>query len=499
MTKIYTQTIKRFDGGIASDLRTEQSGKAGNIQHFDVYPTELRPFRSTEADEAHSGGSPADKAGDMVKFVYAPKGASDYNLYGFGVSTGAVAQFYEKNTAGDVTSVWSIGVGAAGSGSRNELVCAYYKNYIYYWEAGARLARFGPLSGSRQIATYQTIAYTNVAEPVHHSADDIIYFFHDNIVAKLDDTTFTDTVLTLPDNLKIVSATAFGNYLAIGCAPEDGDDAITDSVVYLWDRDSSFETISQQIFLGKGALKHLGNVDGTLRCVIDYFTRSAFGLDGAKVIAKAIIGNQAITTHELEVTTISAATFPADCNKMETGSELLWAMKLVRGNDTISGIWSLDKNGAMYCTHIEEDADADGIQGFYKLGNYWFIAHSNDGSVNRSDDNANYTFDSIYETPIFRGNEDHWHKKKQLVGVTVYTKAQPTAGTTTAKYRKDEETTYSTIGSNSTDNDTRHRFHLANGNKFPTFIEQQLRVESTGGTVITGLAYSYEVIEDSPY
>lgn len=488
---VYKQ--KRFDGGIASDLRNARFNQAGNIEHFEVRGGRLLPRRSTEAVET--------KSLDIVKFAYAPNN-TDYSLYGLGVDSGAIADVYEIDDA-DLTAAsptWGGSFPGPGTGARNELVWFHYKDYIYYWEGGITLARFGPLSGNRAINIYQSITYTDLAEPVHHPADDIAYFFHDNDVAKLNNTTFTDNALTLPTNLKIVSATAYGNYLAIACAGIVSGQ-IGNSIVFLWDRDSSLTTISHKYDLGEGDVKILANVGGELVAILDEYSVSAFAAQRSAVVIKKLVGGEFREVERIDFTTTGTALYTdpsltSPCNKIETTKAVYFAMKAVRGNDTISGVWSYSDKGALTCEHIEEDDDGNGIQGFYKLGNYWWIAHSNDGSVNRTSDQSDFTFTSKYDTPIIGDGE----KTYKLKGVSVFTEPLPAAGQIVSKYRKDEESSFSTIRTFTTDNDIRHSSGVdSNGDTLPHFKELQIRVESTGGAVITGIKVAYEPIEDDEY
>jgi len=494
-----TETINRFDKGMAEDNRISDTRFCSVVKHFDTtYPKRLIPYPQTEPDNT--------KAMDIVKFIYAPGFTSTtFKLWGYGKASASTAAgvFRYDLDAGDPDSTsWVTPANNEGSTTgRDERVFFHYKNYLYNWAGGTKLQRFGDLTNSATFTdAYKSITYTDVAQPVHHKADDIAYFFHDNIVATLNNTTFVDDVLTLPDNMIITSATEFGNYLAIGCSPKTSASSTysfsENSVVYLWNRDSSLTTISEKIDLGRGRLVHLAELDGQLIAVMDYYVNNLYGLVDSKIIIKRIVGNNAYTLNNIAVDSSSSSLFESNwANSFVSGERLYFPAKIINDGDTNKGIYSVDSNGKITIEVVEEDvASSNEFQGIYRTGGMWWIAHSNDGSINRTDDNKVYSYTSVYETLKI---SDDLSKKQQLLAVSVTTEALPSVGQVVLKYRKDEETAWTTILTSNTDDKIVHSSPLISGTGDPliTFNELQLRIESTGGAVITGLKYSYEEVE----
>lgn len=488
---IFETKITRFDGGISDDIREQSSNSFSISKHFDIFsnPKRLVPYRSTEADE--------DKTKDIVKFQYAPW-STGYRLFGLGVvSGGAKPKIFFKG-ADPITDSWAVpSNGEASTGARSETVFFHYKNYLYGWRAGTALWRFGDTTGSATFTdSYQTISYTDVAQPVHHPADDIAYFFQDNVVHKLDNTTWTSSVLTLPDNLIITSGVARGNYLAIACKPKTT--GLTNSVVFLWDRDSSLATISGKIDWGEGDLFHIANLDGNLIGVTDYFLSSIWGIDKGKIITSVAVGEKARVIKEVE--TDNDITLPSmSSNKFIKNNKLYFAARIEKDSVANEGIYVVDGRGNISLDYVEEEVTTGKIQGIFSLGNYWFIAHSGDGSVNRTNNDGNYTYTSVYESQIFAGGDSS--KTKKLIGVTIMTDSLPTAGQVVIKYRKDEETSWTTIFTNTTDNSISHSaINIeSSGATLPEYKEIQFRIESTGGAEITGLKFKYEEIDKDIY
>lgn len=473
-----TEKITRFDGGILQDLRTESANSFAITEHFDTtFKHKLVPYRSSEADE--------DLTADIVKFIYA-----NSRLFGYGVTSdgGAIPKIFEK--VGDViTSGWTNGQSdpSASGGARAENAFFYYKNYIYGFRAGTALWRYGDITGTEVFTdTYQSVTYTDVAQPVHHPADDSAYFFADNIVYRLDNTTWDGAVLTLPDNLVIVDAEPFGNFLLIACRPKDSN--LTDhSTVFVWDRDSSLATITNKIDWGEGEIRYIANLGGNIVGISNVFVDNALG-DGMGEVHIRVANSateKAILVNKLTLSSTMTAV-PLD-NKIVTNEKLFFPGKYTIDAVDREGIWSINSRGEITLEIVEESVDASQIQGIFKLGSFWFIAHSGDGSINRTDDDANYTFTSIYESRIFTGTDSSI--EKSFIGARVFVEPLPTAGQVVLKYKTDEDTAWTTMTTQATDN----AIELAtDGVRIDPYREIQFRIESTGGAVITGFKFKYE-------
>lgn len=490
--------IDDFRGGISNDLRSSDTRRYALTKHLDAFtfPHKLVPYFKTEAIE--------DKTFNIVKFAYVP---SSNRLYGLGVNPAAsptVRLYYLSGTT------WTaVTGGTASTSNRSENVLFHYKGFLYVWRDDV-LMRY-EIASETFTDNYQSLSWANnVATPVHHPNDDIAYFFRDNVVDKLDNTSFSSAVLTLPSNLVITSACPHGNYLAIACI----DGPITNaknSVVYLWDRDSSITTLSDRIDFGPGRIHHLANLNGRLTAVMDFNLSELYP---RKVIIKQAVGPFGVTVNEIitnnsqgYVYSVTNGEGVASCNSVVSDDRLYFAAHLPTAGDTRLGIWVVDSEGRVSLDFIEEEATNTGgvaFQGIYKLDNTWWIAHSNDGSVNRTDDNAAYSITNpgIYESLILNFGDSS--KKKKLLSVSVMTEPLPTsAGTTEIQidYRKDEDInggSYTTIFEELTDNSISHTaINIeSTGVTLPTFKEIQFRVQMISGAVMTGLKVKVEEIDD---
>lgn len=501
MGKIIDTLITTFSGGLSKDKRDGWSGggsffttdKFALTKHFDTYtyPKKLFPYIKTEAVE--------DKTLDIVKFLNAKNSAGTERFYGYGIvagSTKAAVYFLSSDTWTGLTN------NESGTAGRNETVFFYYKDFIYMWR-GNNLMRFDTTGSAAWADSYQSISYTDLAQPVHHPSDDIAYFFTDNKVHKLDNTTWTSNVLTLPSDLKIMHACPFGNYLAIACAPTASDGG--KSVVFLWDRDSSLATLSDRIDFGEGFIQYIFNLNNKLIGIMDFFTTNTYGHSAGKVLIKQASGQFATQLNEIILDTTMSSGTVFQANSQVKDNKGYFVLKVTQNGDNRLGIWAVDEFGRATLDFVEEEATVGTpeYQGIYARGNGWYIAHSNDGSVNRTDDNTtrqySTTLASVYESLVFSAGDPS--KTKKLIVATVMTEAMPTAGQCVLKYRKNEETSFTTLFTHTTDNSISHSTINveSSGATLPEYKEIQFRIESTGGAAITGLKFRSEVVEKDIY
>jgi len=510
MGKIIPVIITQFDGGLSEDKRSGWVGgkdgfttnRFGLTKHFDAftYPHKLVPYNKTQACDNEQ------KSYKIVKFLYA-----NGKFYGLGEPTGAPTnrlQVYE-NSGFLVTDSWGTSTNGTGTtqNENKDVFFSYYsktdaKTYIYMLTGGVYLSRFDT-SGGAFADSHLGLPYTTTqtqAQPVHHPSDDCAYFFGDNIVYRLNDNAWdggTGVVLTLPANIRIVSVCPHGNYLAIGCITTDSYN--TRSIAYLWDRDSSLATLTERIDFGLGILRHLASLDNKLIAVIDGQSENP----PFRVYIKQASGYTAVILNELVGDALNGHTPAMPATNFVKDNVLYFPMGVKLNGDDRFGIWAVNSLGRVTLAIVEEDVTAtQSIEGIYATNDIWWIAHSADGSVNRSSYSDNqYSATSIYESLIFNGGDSSM--KKKLVGASAMYEPLLVAGATVVlKYRKDEETAWTQIFSKT--NDVGSVSHSAiniesSGVNLPEYKEIQFRIESTGGTVITGLKLKVEMEDKDIY
>jgi len=443
MGKIIETKIDDFRGGISDDAREKIPNKFSMTQHFDIFsrPKRLIPYRDSDALET--------KSFEISSFEFV-----NSVMYGLGEkSGGSIAKVYDMSSPSGASPSWAaVTTGEGTSGSVIQTMFKHYKDYLYLYQGSNRISRWN-IGGTFTNDWKNTSAtITSSCQAVVHPSDDILYGAFNNIIWKNDDGTWSE-VLTLPTNIKIMSLTTLGDYLAIGTAPirvAEGK-----SNVYLWDRDSSLTDVSAKIDWGEGELTVLENLQGVLVGVSDVLLNSGFGLDTRSVTIKTYEGGAVRVIQELKQNSATAGNIIQD--SYVKNNKMYFSMRMITELvGALEGIWVIGRKTnkdplAITLDYVEEDAG--NWQGFFPMGNFWWIAHSTDGSVNRTNDSASYTFTSIYESQIF--NTEDPSLKKDLLGATVTTNFLPTAGQVVLQYRKDEDigssTGWTTIFTEATD------------------------------------------------
>jgi len=526
-----TTIVNRFDGGVTEDLREPSINRYAIARHFDhEFTRKLRPQFKTEQDET--------KALKIGAFCFGQHQDGE-RLFGLGVTQDAneYGAVFEYDAETNWTTGWtdpdtgaSDAFNEAEEGVKNgNRTFVWYHDFVYFWTDNAlcqydavaanAIPKYLNTSDAFDVFGSKDMSFTNAsANPVHHPSDDILYFFYDDKVGLVNDTTpDADVGLGLPDDWHITAACAYGDYLAIAMVSQKyfsngKSQYYLKNKVFLWDRDTSNVVLSEVIDFGEGRIVHMAELDGKLIAVVDEYATEDVGLGRGKVVIKEKFGKTSKVLNYLEVDTNTSQTGAnVYTNSVLPGNSVIHNNKLyfacipVKGSDNRMGIWSTDTNGRLDLFLVEEDASSS-IENIFKMGNVWWIAHSGDGSIQRTDDAAAYStttthgsLPSVYESLVNLGDSRlNSGKKKKMFRVGVFTEALPAAGIVNLWYKKDEETTWTQIFTNTTDNSTSY-FAInqeSNSNApLPEFYDVQLRVESIGGAVITGIYMESEVID----
>ena len=514
MGRLIEEKISRFDGGISDDPRQPVSNAGSLIKHFDIFqnPFKLIPLRSSEADTGTSVS-----ATDLEQYrVQDFQLGLDGKLYGLGrAAASAVPKVFSK--ADPTTGDWTIESTAEGTGALIRGCFIEWQSAWWMFSGTTRVSRW--TIGSTFDNTQGTVAtITSVAQGVV-GADNNLYLPYNNKLVRVNSSgTVTDDVApAIPSDMRITSVTRYGTYLAIGCAYGTSNITISSgrSQVFIWDMTAT--TFSDILDFGEGALRVLGNIEGFIVGVSDKYLTSTLGLTrgsmvvrmwngGVPRVVKEIVSNQTVTA-DATAFPDTVTRFPR--NVVIKNNKMYWAASVPLGLSTSTestfhlGIWVFGRknensNFALAVDFIEEAVDTANffINSFGAAGDYWFISHSAEsaGKVTKTDDAANYTITSIYDTQIFNGGDVASYK--DLIDATVTTVFLPTAGQVVLRYRIDEETSYTTIFTNTTNNSISRTLNLiaSSGAALPKdYKEIQFRIESTGGAEITGLSFREDI------
>jgi len=331
-------------------------------------------------------------------------------------------------------------------------------------------------------ATISTVAQGIVAK------DDNGYIFYNNIVVRIYPSgTVQDQALKLPTNLKITSACNFGNYMAIGCSPINSYNGV--SKVFLWNLYSP--DVQEVIDWGEGELRVLDTVEGMLVGITDRYLNNTTGAGRGSMIIQGYSGGSPQVLKEVFTSKLNGITMPI--SKAVKNNRLFFSAKIMTndaGTEYNEGIWSFGRKNAQYqfalsLDYISENINTSGIQGFGVAGNYFFISHSGDGSIDKTNDSATYTMTSILETQIlnFGSNEID----KRLDSFKISFRKMASGESIVLKYKVDGATSWTTIGTYDTDDSLSKTFlreELA-GVDFKSGREFKFQINSTGGAEIT--------------
>ena len=191
--------------------------------------------------------------------------------------------------------------------------------------------------------------------------------------------------------------------------------------------------------------------------------------------------------------------------KVVKNNRLFFAAKIMTnqaGTTYNEGIWSFGRKNANYPFALNLDiavdttdgpVDTDGIQSIGSAGNFFFLTHSDDGGILKTNDSAVYTFSSTLETQIFnfseQGNDlDNADADKTLLSLKVRFRKQASGESITARYRVDGATAWTTIGTYDTDDSLARSFLNieSDGSAFASGREYEFQLLGTGGLEITG-------------
>ena len=539
MGTIIETKIEKFDGGIVNDPRDPRRNTARVVSNFDIltFPRKMSPYRQSES------GDDAASTSRKRNFAVALRTGVTYSLYGLGVVSG---QVYAEVLRKDISSgseldsaTWTAPTAnASASGTPNFNLWVYYRrtNLIYGARdannaatyAGTHIFAFSP-SGTAFADTHQALTHTHIGQGVVHPKDDILYIpYYNNagasgarsFIASNSAGTWTNAALTLPDHLIPTSIAPYGNFLAIGCAAANG---IENSVVYLWDRNSSLTLLSESIDWGTGSLMILEEIDGELIGISQKGgTITSFGgLPNSisshkdRVYFRRLVGNKAKKFFQLDSDRAGGVnTTSLPLYKQKVDNRLYFQMIIQFNGSARDGVWSIGRSSSEEQFALVHErtsnnntalATGDTLVGFIFIGDFLFQAYTSSGtySVNKTIETAdtNFSANSIYESKPFDGSIHGFDNTyyKDLMEAAVMTEPIVSLGQVVLDYQVDENigtSTWTRIFINSTNDSISHvanNVESSGAQLAKNYKEIAFRILSTGRAEITGLIFREKV------
>lgn len=510
MTRIYEEKIIK-GMTIANDPRLPSGAQA--ITNFDAttFANRLVPYRASE-----SGDADASTLRKQI-FTIALRTGTTYSFYALGNKSGSstLGEFTYKNiSSGNPTdmddSAWAnTANNQTTSGTIAFHFMVYYKTagYIYAVKADGNVVQYDP-SGSAALTdnVFSLGAYTNPPRALVHRKTDKLYIGFDNFVWSYDGSVVVNPVITLPNTYYVTSLSEYGGYMAIAVAPVSGIGA---SKVFLWDLDSSVADFSEIIDWGDGDLKILQEVDGLLVGISLLNRTGSRFVD--RVIFRYLNGTNVVKFEEfLDESGTSSVLLPLAFQRIN--NRLYFMMSIKLNGAVREGTWSVGRNNQSQSLGIVHERTPNNntalfsgqLYNFFYVGDFLFQSFLTSAtySLTKTVSTASYSTKAIYESQILSGGDNSLTKK--LIGVTVTFEPLPTDGQVLLSYKKDEETSFTTIYTHTTLNSVSHSaINIeSTGVDLPEFKEITFRIESTGsaaGVNITGGSYKAEVIDSKLY
>ena len=480
--KTLETNIREF-WGIANDPRTTDNRYARMIAHFDLTDRHrLIPYRSVEDGDSSSSSNM------ITRYLY-----GNSRIYGLSTASGTSQKLFSRT---DLTgAVWDTPSNTNVAGVPNgKLFVDYPRVGKLFWSLSAAVASF-KYSDSTYAASASAITAT--AQGLVHSDDNVLYVPCTNVIAKNDNDSWNTSALTLPSEYTITSLFEYGVDLGIACKPASG---FGRSKIFLWDKTST--SWHRVIDWGEENLELADIVSGALVGISTKINSSSFK---GRIIFRDYTGGESANEPFLQLVSSTSVTSQT-LWKQKAGDRLYFNLFITLDSVFWGGVWALYRPGRGQSLALTLDRlyrndalnSSDVIQGFYIHDDYAFISYtdgaaSNAWKTSKTDDSNNFSITSVYESLILTGGDSSVVRK--LVCATVTHEPLPSSGVVNLKHKGDAETSYTSVQQNS-ENDSLS-FTAVNmdtdldgdvdTSTLPENAERQLRIESTGGAVITGV------------
>lgn len=474
--------INRWDGGHAQDIRNHSTNEAEEVINFDLFSNShyLQPLRDSDTETVASGTLSDYRISDVIRID-----SIGYVAVGRKSTGSANPKFFKKTS---LTDTWSLSSeDSSGVITDNSLV--EYKGNAYATRTDASGYVVLQYTGSALSSVGTVTDSGAICKMFVHPEDNILYGVAGNTIFKYDGTTFTEVDSILPNNTTYYSITDYGSYLAIA-GYRNGK-----SLVYLWGRDTTLNTLQGVVDFGDGQLKIIENIDNTLVGVLqlNQFT-SADSIISPKLFVKQWAGGSVEVLKEITMST----SYSLSISKTKSKGKLYFSAEV----DTVhvvgkneSGQWFVSDSA-----YIANGTNMQTLLGIAIVNDILFTCWSSSG-VNyfyRTKSTSSFSNTSKYKTTINPSMilEDRY-EDKQLMGVYIaYTGAS--SGTTVVKYAVDGGSMTTVISdTNATGEKIKYATSENDGKPLISGREFQFQIESTGGAKIKELGYYYKTVKHS--
>ena len=494
-----TAIVNTFNGGMVNDPRDPRENVAQVIQHFDIL-TDSHRLVPQLTSEVGDGSASTNK---ITNFAY-----DGTTLYG--LADDGSGNVYVKKLTDFSTTTWS---NVRNPGNLKEDKTApfftYYRNQDKLYGIGSATGTYyvwsvnadGASSAQQSSASLGTTC-TSVSNGIVHSKDDVLYAgFNNLILSKNGSGSWNVSALTLPSQYLVMSICEYGDYLAIGCRNRNSGT----SRVFLWDRNETTLTLSQSIDWENGDLYVLEELEGYL-IGVSSVVNNAIG--NYRTIFRYYAGTGGAIKFAEFKGVVTTPTENISQFKTKTGHRILFNARMSVGATTYSGVFAITKAPQGFAitqdfSLLQTISTATLPYGIIQLGDYVFISYQNTSTyyVDKTNATATYTTVSMYISsinpkmpPLDKG------LLKSLKSVALFTAPLSSGQQATLEYRVNGSAWSNVVITKAaTDTDTvGTEKNLTTAGITDQGREFEFRLKSTGGAVIIGFAYTYEILSNSP-
>jgi len=508
MARKLPYTINRFDGGITNDLRSGDYSKCAFVSHFDIYrdPNRMYPLPGYVAD-MNDGSTSTGMKQYGLKAITAR--SLNGEMYAVGTKSDGTGWKLWTKTSPSAAS-WSATVGGSSVEGTYTLL---NQTFLHYDDTNA-LLQFMASSGGTAYVSEHEIGLSSTENAL--SLGSYASSTETRAVAELAPTDVTFSTQPGSKNLEQLGATLTANAKTTGGFPYDihahnelmgiavGNPTLPrTAALLLWDATSVL--IEQKISLGIGRGVAVGNIDGIWVVATEQLitaSTSNLGNGLPAVLVSYISGAEALPL----VTLYAATSTNAVAKPIRSQFRNCMLFEAVIPQDATPttykrGVWAVGRttpNSPLALSLLFNSDTLGTLQNVHTFGNQVYFIHGGDGSISKLDNLLTGTFNetAVYET-LFFGSETP--NQKSFDGFTVHTEDLPASATVTVKYRFDENSSWTTLGTSSTDGDKYHHFTRASGVPIGNFTEIQFRVEVLGNAPIKSINCMLTDLDTRPY
>ena len=487
--------VDNFWSGIVNDIRSTLASGFWYSENLEVGTS--KSVKQVVNNQAENSCSYAT-ANNITKLVQVGT-----TIYGLGQDNATNKDTTIWTKTNSLSGAWAIAtsgtISATTFNSDNPLFISV--NGIIYFDGGnSKIAKY-TIATNTMAATAINLA--NAKGGTIWQGD--VYFWVGQDIYKLNTSTDAITLMkTVSTEQTIVEIVPFGNLLTIICTS-----LVTLSKMYVWDGIST-TTWVDIVEIGAGTVAGGAILEGSVIAIIGtpnkrtLMIKSWNGGQFRNLFTYTGRYNQAVTYNYVQVAS-KLKTFTGYIYFMLTGTKPdgtyagLYQYSIARfGRDepenpmTFSIYKTLDFTSARTIDGATSKQDFTIIENI--VGGADTAERSIAATVNSATDNSTFFLSSsstytgqagVLETVLYNVNDSSRDKQFKL---SVQYAPLLTAGQVVAKYRKDEETTWTTIFTETGDNSISHESVNieSTGVELPTFREIQFRFEMTGGAELTG-------------